>query len=1304
MATATSMDYVQKIFIAYLGRGASTEALEYWGQIIDDQGEAGKEAFFYNIWSGDEAETLYAGMTEAQIITLIFTNSFEREPSAEGITYWEGELASGAVNVVSLAGAIVDAAGTTDAAIYDYKNQAADYYRTEMDDNSKDFSPTQSLDAVKDVEGPSSLADSKSATDAIASVTALVAAMTAGNDALAMTAEDDVVTATDETMGNTGTNIDTMLDTSTTDSDTLTITAADDVNFATITNVETINLSMEKIFGAALQVDDLDKVTGDGTTLNLTVAETTSLGGVSGLDAETRVDIDSLSVDLTTTNVTDLTVSATSNDANTITGDADLAIIGVTSDAGAGGNDALTVVLANNDAELTVNLGTDAADSLTISAVGALDVNATHVENYSISGNGGAVAVDLKASSTAADFTVTGTQNVTITAVETVLTGTTLTDSSTGGTTSLVLAGSAADKSVDLTGVGTLSGTIDVSDGNVDSVTLKGGNNLVVDTNSELALASNDASDGSIDIKLVGTSVLTETGFETIGFTTNDAAATDTTLTTTSSVGNDVTITFASNNDATLDLNSDSNGGTITVNSGVVGEMDHDDTDLDVMGAVGGISITSGATGAISGAFVLEGNDGAISLTLESTSNDVDVNVTNMNDITNNEAATLTVTADGEATVTIATNGIDASNDSAVVITGDGITLDNGVNSNDNQGVDVTLTATGNDIAVTGANVESGPGDITATAATSITATALDFISGAGDISLTATGNDISVTTGDIFSTSGDITLVAGQTITADHIGNDADTDAAATTGDITITAGNLVIGGVIQSTDGAVAITTTGGVSTIAETVSGETITLTAGNDITLTTGATADAIVASGAGDVNLGNVTTYVVNSTNSTGDITITNTANAGSGAMAISTGAGNDNITVNDNAVAFTVIAGEGANTFTLTDSATGTSYVGGSGVDTINVNDTGAATTVTYATGGGADIVTIADGAGGKDTIETGDGNDSITIADELQAETVTVNGGNDTDTLVFGTDAISHTNDLVISNIEIVDITAGDQGITASTFAGDNVFLLKDAGDTSNVLTITGDTVTGSTINASGITVDGFEEALVTLVGSAGGDSLTGSAYGDTINGLAGNDVIIGGAGGDTIDGGAGVDTITLGTTADVDNVKMETVKLAANLDNVTNFTVGTAADDKVTLGKANTTLNTADGAAVVGNSTTAAGAGGGALALTGATTSTKDVIIFNNVTAAGTNSGDLSKSLDGTELLKALTSDTAADTYTGITAVASSKVYLSATQGGVTYLYYAENDGDTLLEADEIFLIGTFDAELDAGSFFLL
>ena len=167
------------------------------------------------------------------------------------------------------------------------------------------------------------------------------------------------------------------------------------------------------------------------------------------------------------------------------------------------------------------------------------------------------------------------------------------------------------------------------------------------------------------------------------------------------------------------------------------------------------------------------------------------------------------------------------------------------------------------------------------------------------------------------------------------------------------------------------------------------------------------------------------------------------------------------------------------------------------------------------------------------------------------------------------------------------------------------------------------------------------------------------------------------------------------------------------ADRDTITNFV---SATDKVTLGAALTTAGTAAGAANVVADTTAAGVGvgvgggvggggggggggvgGGAYALTGASTATSDVILLNTtgaVTAVGANSGDLSIATDGTELLKALTTDAAADTYTGITtAGASDSAYLVASQGGTTYVYSASDaNGDSLLAASEIQLVGTF------------
>ena len=166
MATATSMDYVQKIFIAYLGRGASTEALTTWGDAIDADQEAGKGALFYSLWTSAEGKALYDGKTVEDIITTIFNNAFERDPLQAGIDAWEAAVVSGAINTVELAGAIVDSADTVGSQVFGYKNEAAEYYRTQVDaTDGKAFLPAESKAAVDPVDGPNSLKASKDATD-----------------------------------------------------------------------------------------------------------------------------------------------------------------------------------------------------------------------------------------------------------------------------------------------------------------------------------------------------------------------------------------------------------------------------------------------------------------------------------------------------------------------------------------------------------------------------------------------------------------------------------------------------------------------------------------------------------------------------------------------------------------------------------------------------------------------------------------------------------------------------------------------------------------------------------------------------------------------------------------------------------------------------------------------------------------------------------------------------------------------------------------------------------------------------------
>lgn len=1104
MATATSMDYVQKIFIAYLGRGASTEALEYWGQIIDDQGEAGKEAFFYNIWTGAEAEALYAGMTQAQIITQIFTNSFERDPSAEGIAYWEGELDSGAVNVVSLAGAIVDSAGTTDAVVYDYKNQAAEYYRTEMDDNSKDFSATQSLAAVTDVEGPSSLAESKAATDAIASVTALVASLTAGNDAPAMTAEDDVITGTDSTMGRAGTNIDSIVDSSTTDSDTLTITAGGDVAFGTVTNVETVNVNMDKVFGAAFAITGGASVTGVDT-LNLTANATTELAGIS-IDGETRVGMDVLGVDTTTTGVTELTLTATTNDAITVT--ADDALVALTA-TGTATNDSLSVVLANNDADVTYTGGDGTADSLAITAGGNVDLIATTVETVSVTGSGEALVLDVT-SATAMDFNVAGDQNVTIEADTDVVTGTTLTDTTTAGTTSLVVE-NGASATADLTGAGVLSGGITLDAVATTGVTVVGGNTLTTAAGAQnLTITANDTgatADGTVNIVVDGATsgTITEVGFETVVVSTNDSLDTAAVnVVSTSTAGNDTTITLASNNDVAGFSVASSGAGASSATAAVVGDL---------------------TSGAVVTSIVHTGTDSSAVLSLNA-SGDI------------SQAANVTVTSnDADASITMVSTGGDVS-------VGGAIALDATAETGD---VSLVVTAA-NDITLGAPGLTGGAsGTVTLTAGNELTVGAIDAAANTNGatVSLTATADDVNA--GAIDSNGGVITISAGN----DALLGAVDADDAA----ITITSGGKTTATNVVTTGAAVVTTGTGtGASTFTSIVA-ESIALTAANDVTVTT-STADAIVVAGAGDVALGNATTNVLNAGSSTGGVTATFTTALASNATTVVGGSGDDDITLDEATIDFTVSTGDGEDsvTITATGAQTGSTVATEGGDDTVTVGST-EADTLTITTGDGDDTINISAGSRG-DNIDAGDGDDTINFTGIAGVNGQVVNGGDGNDTLVLSAEnhAIAGT---IIQNIETVSIS-GNTTISAAMFANDNTFQLIDTTNTDKVLTVAGSNA-GDTIDLSNVTFDINKAAVIAITAGTGDDVLTGSTRANTIAGGDGNDTITGGGQADTITGGAGNDSLTGGAGADTFVFSL----VAANgQDTITDFQTGTAVD----------------------------------------------------------------------------------------------------------------------------------------------
>ncbi|SFV33125.1 protein of unknown function [Devosia crocina] len=121
---------VQKIYIAFFNRPADAEGVEYWAARIEAGVSLGAVASSFV--DSPEFKALYAGSTNAEIITSVYRNLFGREPDAEGLAYWEGVLDRGQIDAGMLAYEVLMGAGPADRVIVENKTNAAAAFTAEM--------------------------------------------------------------------------------------------------------------------------------------------------------------------------------------------------------------------------------------------------------------------------------------------------------------------------------------------------------------------------------------------------------------------------------------------------------------------------------------------------------------------------------------------------------------------------------------------------------------------------------------------------------------------------------------------------------------------------------------------------------------------------------------------------------------------------------------------------------------------------------------------------------------------------------------------------------------------------------------------------------------------------------------------------------------------------------------------------------------------------------------------------------------------------------------------------------------------
>ena len=847
-----------------------------------------------------------------------------------------------------------------------------------------------------------------------------------------------------------------------------------------------------------------------GNTVKITAEQTNALtidANDTANDSAITLDMDNDTVGITTEDVDVLTID-TGNAAVTITGsldtsnnDADVTIAGtssftITDDLNSGdltvaGLTAMTAEELDADGDLSItvsgamsasdhldveNDATISADSISLEQVttAAGDVTLTSTGNdvtYSaaadVSGNLTVTAAD--------DFAAVGTlsadNDITITADD--FNATTTVDTLEGDLTIT------ATNDVDINGALGVDGALTITQsataqGEVDfaaAVDVDNDVNITSGTNV-IAQSSVTVNAGSLsitsqnDIDLDGATAVTG---GSITLTTQEAAGGDIDIRgVLVSASNDITITSA---DQVLIGDIGNTAGDVTITAGNEVTFGDGTGAFDVN--LGSLSVTSSGAGAAGMVNIVDG--GAVDNDITLSGDEVDIDGA-------------TSSAAGDITITAA-NDIDLDGGALTATTGSISMTSTGGN-----GADVAATealSAQNDITVSADDVTLAA--VTSTATGDVTITATNDVTLNGAVASTTTQGNISVTAGGAVTIAATMDLTAENDITVSATGGGVvtlnDSDITADAGDIILTGGQFASGtGTITATAGD--------------------ITINSSNDSLTSTIATLTADGAS-SGGVTFVNGTFAVTAVNSNTGGITIAGDSSGSFGALA----AENSGVylTTSGNVTATTidsdVVLGAGGGDYalgTVTSSAQTTVQITtGAGDDSMTLN----AEEYTVSTGDGADTITVTDTDAGT-VINTGDGDDTISLTAGASAGTYAMGG--DTDTIDLSGGNGDYSGDAVWTDIEILTVAGGGTTtLSEAQLDNDGTFEIRGGNETI--------AVTGTSLDASGVTYLAGNTSSFNLTGTAAANTLIGSDAGDTLDGAGGADTLTGGLGGDT-------------------------------------------------------------------------------------------------------------------------------------------------------------------------------------------
>jgi hypothetical protein len=125
MATANGLNVAQNLYAAFYFRAADPAGQDYWATQIDNNGGNAVDSILNAFAASTEEQDLYSTYSTTDFINAVYQNLFGRTADAGGLSYWQGQIDSGAITRIKAAISIFNAASGGDATVLSGKMQTS---------------------------------------------------------------------------------------------------------------------------------------------------------------------------------------------------------------------------------------------------------------------------------------------------------------------------------------------------------------------------------------------------------------------------------------------------------------------------------------------------------------------------------------------------------------------------------------------------------------------------------------------------------------------------------------------------------------------------------------------------------------------------------------------------------------------------------------------------------------------------------------------------------------------------------------------------------------------------------------------------------------------------------------------------------------------------------------------------------------------------------------------------------------------------------------------------------------------------